>query len=108
MEDPDVVDALSGFAPNGIEFDPLKATYFIGRETPFATEAKGMPIWREKLFEVLDRGAASAARFFNLRAIVCSKWVRRSRSDHPAASRAPTRRHGCVVGGAHTRRGGLL
>ncbi|MEJ7560938.1 MAG: potassium transporter Kup [Ilumatobacteraceae bacterium] len=66
MEDPDVVDALSGFAPNGIEFDPLKATYFIGRETPFATEAKGMPIWREKLFEVLDRGAASAARFFNL------------------------------------------
>ncbi|CAN5798429.1 hypothetical protein BH24ACT6_BH24ACT6_02000 [soil metagenome] len=23
-------------------------------------------MWREKLFEVLDRGTASAARFFNL------------------------------------------
>jgi len=66
MEDPDVVEALAGFAPNGVEFDPRKATYFIGRETPFSAEAEGMPIWREKLFEVLDRGAASAARFFNL------------------------------------------
>jgi len=66
MEDPDVVAALGEFDVDGCTIDPLKATYFIGRETITSTPEEGMPVWREQLFELLNRGAASASRFFNL------------------------------------------
>jgi KUP system potassium uptake protein len=66
MEDPDVVGALAGLRLPGGPFDPLEATFFLGDEVVVATELEGMHPWREQLFEVLDRGAESAARFFKL------------------------------------------
>ena len=43
-----------------------EVTFFIGRETVSSIPEGEMPRWREELFVVLNRGAASAARFYNL------------------------------------------
>ena len=40
------------------------ATFFIGRETVSSIPAGEMPRWREQLFVVLNRGSASASRFY--------------------------------------------
>ena len=50
----------------GLNFDPDDATYFIGRETVLAGKVPGMNPLREHLFVLLNRGADSASRFFNL------------------------------------------
>ncbi len=66
MDEPNVPEALSAISMRGIEFDPNSVTYFIGRETIHAGKAPGMNIWQERLFVLLNRGADSASRFFNL------------------------------------------
>jgi KUP system potassium uptake protein len=66
MEDPDVPAALAMIKHPDYEFRPDKTTYFIGRETIQITALPGMAPWKEQLFEILNRGAASAARFFKL------------------------------------------
>jgi KUP system potassium uptake protein len=66
MEEPDVPAALSAIQFRGLTFDPDDATYFIGHETVFAGKAPGMNPLSEQLFVLLNRGAASASRFFNL------------------------------------------
>ena len=66
MEDADVVGALRSLQlPDG-PVDPLTATFFLGDETVIAGDIEGMHPWREELFVLLDRGADSAARFFDL------------------------------------------
>jgi KUP system potassium uptake protein len=46
--------------------DVDEATFFLGRETVTSTPAKSMSRWREELFVLLNRGAASASRFYRL------------------------------------------
>ena len=66
MEEPDVPAALTQIKMRGIEFDPDHATYFTGRESIVAGKAPGMHPAFEHLFVLLNRGADSASRFFNL------------------------------------------
>jgi KUP system potassium uptake protein len=66
MEEPDVPLALSQIDHREIHFDPNDATYFIGRESIVAGKAPGMHPALEHLFVLLNRGADSASRFFNL------------------------------------------
>ncbi len=66
MEEPDVPEALAAIDHRGLEFDPDDVTYFIGRESIIAGKAPGMHPLREQLFVLLNRGADSASRFFNL------------------------------------------
>ncbi|MEX0846987.1 MAG: potassium transporter Kup [Ilumatobacteraceae bacterium] len=66
MEEPDVPAALSQITMRGIDFHPEEATYFIGRESIVAGKAPGMNPVAEHLFVLLNRGADSASRFFNL------------------------------------------
>jgi KUP system potassium uptake protein len=66
MEDADVVGSLSGLDLPGGPFDSREATYFLGDEIVVPHEIEGMHPWREQLYEVLDRSAESAARFFDL------------------------------------------
>jgi KUP system potassium uptake protein len=65
-EEPDVPTALHNIVSHEFGFDPVDATYFLGRETVLATEIPGMSPWREHLFAFMHRNAASAARFFGL------------------------------------------
>ncbi len=66
MEEPDVPGALALIDHRGIEFDPDDVTYFIGRESIVAGKVPGMHPLQEQLFVLLNRGADSAVRFFNL------------------------------------------
>ena len=66
MEEPDVPAALAEIRFRGLQFDADDATYFIGRETVMAGKVPGMNALREQLFVLLNRGADSASRFFNL------------------------------------------
>ncbi|MDQ3294037.1 MAG: potassium transporter Kup, partial [Actinomycetota bacterium] len=67
MEEPDVPLGLARVELGDWRFDPDDATYFIGRESVIADEGiPGMPKPFEHLFVLLNRGADSAARFFNL------------------------------------------
>ena len=66
MEEPDVPAALAALDVRGLHFDVEDVTYFIGRESVIAGKAPGMNPVFEHLFVWLNRGADSAARFFNL------------------------------------------
>ncbi len=67
METPDVPLALMRSCDRGgIHFDPMDTTYFASRETVIASRRRGMPIWRDKLFVLMHRNAASATGFFRI------------------------------------------
>ncbi len=67
METPDVPLALMRSCDKGgIYFDPMDTTYFASRETIVASPHRGMPVWRDKLFAVMHRNAASATGFFRI------------------------------------------
>ncbi|MEG3193569.1 potassium transporter Kup, partial [Lysobacter sp. D1-1-M9] len=67
METPDVPLALMRSCDEGgIYFDPMDTTYFASRETIIAMASRGMPIWRDRLFAVMHRNAASATGFFRI------------------------------------------
>ena len=46
--------------------DPMDTTYFASRETILASAHRGMPVWRDKLFALMHRNAASATGFFRI------------------------------------------
>ncbi len=66
MEEPDVPAALGSLVSSSVAFDPDHTTYFLARESVRATPLPGMAIWREHLFAVMHRNAASAATHFRL------------------------------------------
>ncbi len=66
MDRPDVPTDLQNFVSPEFGFDPIHATYFLGKETVLATEILGMQLWRERLFALMHRNATSAAETFNL------------------------------------------
>jgi KUP system potassium uptake protein len=66
LQDPGVLAALTRLEAAGRPVDPRQATFFLGDEQVVAGEIEGMHPWREQLYVLLDRGADSAARFFDL------------------------------------------
>jgi KUP system potassium uptake protein len=66
MEDPNVPEALLEAREQGLPFDVVDVTYFLGRETILVTQRRGMAIWREKLFVLMTRNAVRATAFFRL------------------------------------------
>ncbi len=66
MEEVDVPAALKGIADCGPAFNLMDTSFFLGRQTLIASDRPGMAIWREKLFALMVRNAASAMEFFKL------------------------------------------
>jgi KUP system potassium uptake protein len=66
MEDPDIPEALKTVQAPGLEFPAGDTTFFLGKETIFATPKPGMAVWREHLFGAMSRNARSATLFFRL------------------------------------------
>jgi KUP system potassium uptake protein len=66
MDGHDIVNELRGVHLDGNPIAIDDATFFIGRETVISIPHGEMPRWREQLFVVLNRGAGSASRFYNL------------------------------------------
>ncbi len=67
-ESPNVPAALEKLSSLGFEINPLKITYFLGRETLVISrrKIKGLPLWRKRLFLTLSRNAQTATRFFEI------------------------------------------
>jgi KUP system potassium uptake protein len=66
MEDPDLPATLASLDTEPVSFDPMRTSYFLGRETLIPAREPGMPIWREHLFAWLMRNSSSAASFFRV------------------------------------------
>ena len=66
MQDPTIPKALARLGEGKLGFDEARVTYFLGKETIFATKRPGMAIWRERLFAFMARNSRSATLFFGL------------------------------------------
>jgi len=66
MEELNVPAALANLEIPGVSFDPLAVPYFISRTKVIPSELPGMAPWREQIYSVMQRNAASAADFFRL------------------------------------------
>jgi KUP system potassium uptake protein len=65
-ESPNIPRALQALNEKGVPFDPMQASYFLGRETIVPAMMPKMPLWQMWLFLVLARNAASATEFFRI------------------------------------------
>jgi KUP system potassium uptake protein len=66
MESPNIPRALEDLNGRGVAFDPMQASYFLGREVLVPAMVPKLPIWRLWLFLVLARNAVSATEFFRI------------------------------------------
>ena len=66
MEQPDVPRDLAPLTDRGVPIDPMRTSYFIGRNSYVGAARPVLPRWQQQLFLVLARFAVSAADFFGL------------------------------------------
>jgi len=66
MESPNLPRDLAELQSKGVDFNPMQASYFLGRETLVADTVPKMPLWRLWLFLVMARNAVSATEFFRI------------------------------------------
>lgn len=66
MEKPDVPAALKSANEKRVRFDPMRTTYFIGRETILATRKLGLSSWRGSIFAWMTRNAGDVTSYFCL------------------------------------------
>ena len=65
-DEPNIPAALALCASEGVEFNPLDTSYFIGRETLIPRLNSDMAFWREKIFVAMFRNGGSATAFFQI------------------------------------------
>ena len=65
-EEPDVPTALQLCNIPGLDFSPMRTTFFLSRETVIPSKRMGMSHWREVLFAFMQRNANSSMRYFQL------------------------------------------
>jgi KUP system potassium uptake protein len=66
MEQPDVPRDLVPLAERGVPVDPMRTSYFVGRNSFVEASRPILPRWQEKLFIALARLASNAGDFFRL------------------------------------------
>jgi KUP system potassium uptake protein len=66
MDVPDIPAALARCADHGIDFDPMRTSYFVSRAVVVPAPGPGMWEWRERLFAMMSRNAAGIVEFFQL------------------------------------------
>ncbi|PZP43310.1 MAG: potassium transporter Kup [Azospirillum brasilense] len=50
----------------GVPFEPMQASYFLGRETVVAASVPKMPSWQQWLFTLMSRNSLPATEFFRI------------------------------------------
>jgi KUP system potassium uptake protein len=66
MERPDVPAALRQVKEPALRVEPMRTTFFIGRETILATRKLGLSAWRGSLFAWMTRNAGDVTSYFCL------------------------------------------
>jgi KUP system potassium uptake protein len=66
MESPNVPKALGLCRKQGLKFDIMATSFFLGRRSVVAAAQSGMPLWQDKIFIFLMRNAANPTDFFKI------------------------------------------
>jgi KUP system potassium uptake protein len=66
MENPSIPDILKRGREQGLQFQLMSTSFFLGRETLIPSKKPGMAMWREALFAWMSRNARSATAFFRI------------------------------------------
>jgi KUP system potassium uptake protein len=66
MESPNLPRALQLCRKQGLKFDIMSTSFFLGRRTVVASAQSGMPLWQDKLFIALMRNGANPTDFFKI------------------------------------------
>ena len=65
-DEPDIPEALLHGAPQGLEFEMMETSFFLGRATLIPRIGSSMVFWREKLYVAMYRNASSATSFYKI------------------------------------------
>jgi KUP system potassium uptake protein len=67
MESPNLPKALAQMRKmQGLKFDIMTTSFFLGRRSVIASATSGMPLWQDKLFIFLMKNAANPTDFFRI------------------------------------------
>ncbi len=66
MESPNIPRALEEMQNPGIDYSPMQASFFLGREVLVRAMVPKLPAWRLFLFLVMARNAVPATEFFRI------------------------------------------
>ncbi len=65
-DEPDIPLALTLCASQGLEFDTMETSFFLGRATLIPKMSSRMALWRERLYIMMYRNAGSATSFYKI------------------------------------------
>jgi KUP system potassium uptake protein len=66
-EEIDIPRDLAAISQHGIVLDPMRTSYFLGRQKLIAAkEVAGMALWREQLFALMLKASESAMDYYRL------------------------------------------
>ena len=66
MEEPNIPRALMQSRRMGVKFDIMTTSFFVGRRSFKAAADSEMPLWQDRLFIALAKGAAHATDFYGI------------------------------------------
>jgi KUP system potassium uptake protein len=66
MESPNLPKALNLCRKQGLKFDIMATSFFLGRRSLVPTAQSGMPMWQDKLFIFLMKNATNPTDFFKI------------------------------------------
>ncbi|HEY2661146.1 MAG TPA: potassium transporter Kup [Caulobacteraceae bacterium] len=66
MESPNLPKALQQCKKQGLKFDIMTTSFFLGRRSLVMAEHSGMPVWQDKLFIFLTKNSANPTDFFKI------------------------------------------
>ncbi len=66
MESPNIPRDLERLDAEGVKYDPMQASFFLGREVLVRAMVPKLPAWRLFLFLVMARNAVPATEFFRI------------------------------------------
>jgi KUP system potassium uptake protein len=66
QESPNIPRELEGLRELGVDYEPMQASYFLGRETVVASSVPKMAKWQQWLFGIMSRNSVPATEFFRI------------------------------------------
>jgi KUP system potassium uptake protein len=66
MESPNIPKALGLCRRQGLKFDIMATSFFLGRRSVVPSAQSGMPLWQDKLFIFLMKNSANPTDFFKI------------------------------------------
>jgi KUP system potassium uptake protein len=66
MESPNLPKALGLCRKQGLKFDIMATSFFLGRRSVVASANSGMPLWKDRIFIFLMKNATDPTEFFHI------------------------------------------